>query len=142
MMLFVTMSLATILMDHSNVLAPSATQVLHVPTTMNGTNNCDENASCANTDGSFTCTCNPGFEGEGDVCTNIDECSTEDADRASVDQTPIVRIPLQDIFAHAQTVSMVCQTIKKTAVKTLTYVPLTVTITATPATCIDAVPLR
>ena len=35
MMLFVTMPLATTLMDHSNVLASSATQVLHVLTTMN-----------------------------------------------------------------------------------------------------------
>ena len=29
------------------------------------TDNCDANAACANTVGGFTCTCNPGFTGDG-----------------------------------------------------------------------------
>ena len=34
-----------------------------------GTNNCSVKASCANTDGSFSCTCYPGYTGDGTTCT-------------------------------------------------------------------------
>ena len=34
-----------------------------------GTHNCDSNATCANTVGSFTCTCNAGYTGNGTICT-------------------------------------------------------------------------
>ncbi|XP_013389521.1 fibrillin-2, partial [Lingula anatina] len=40
-----------------------------------GTDNCAENATCTNTVGSFTCSCLPGFTGDGTVCNDIDECS-------------------------------------------------------------------
>ncbi len=40
------------------------------------TDNCDTNATCTNMMGSFTCTCNTGFEGNGVTCTDIDECTT------------------------------------------------------------------
>ncbi|MDI1436799.1 FG-GAP-like repeat-containing protein [Polyangium sorediatum] len=40
-----------------------------------GTDNCDENASCTNTAGAFTCACNAGYEGDGVSCTNIDDCA-------------------------------------------------------------------
>ena len=33
-------------------------------------NNCDENAQCTDTPGSFNCTCNPGYEGNGLNCTS------------------------------------------------------------------------
>lgn len=33
-----------------------------------GTDNCDPNASCENTDGSFTCTCEAGYSGDGVNC--------------------------------------------------------------------------
>ncbi|XP_071104331.1 matrilin-3-like [Haliotis cracherodii] len=36
------------------------------------TDDCDENAQCDNTIGSFNCTCNSGFEGDGTSCTG--EC--------------------------------------------------------------------
>ena len=32
-------------------------------------NNCDANAACTNTPGSFTCACNSGFTGDGTSCT-------------------------------------------------------------------------
>jgi len=41
-----------------------------------GTDNCDTNALCVNTIGSFTCTCNAGYTGDGVTCDDIDECAT------------------------------------------------------------------
>jgi len=29
---------------------------------------CDENADCTNTDGSYSCNCKQGFDGDGEVC--------------------------------------------------------------------------
>ena len=34
-----------------------------------GVNNCDANADCNNTEGSFECTCKPGYSGNGVHCT-------------------------------------------------------------------------
>ena len=34
----------------------------------NSTDSCDSNANCTNTEGSFTCQCNDGYEGDGTVC--------------------------------------------------------------------------
>ena len=36
-----------------------------------GTHNCHQNATCANSDGSFTCACNNGFFGNGTACAGI-----------------------------------------------------------------------
>ena len=33
-------------------------------------NNCDENAQCTNTEGSYTCSCNLGYTGDGVNCTS------------------------------------------------------------------------
>jgi len=41
-----------------------------------GTDNCDINAACTNTDGGFSCGCNAGFEGDGITCTDIDDCAS------------------------------------------------------------------
>ena len=35
------------------------------------TNPCDENADCANIDGSFSCTCKEGFTGAGKTCQGV-----------------------------------------------------------------------
>ncbi len=37
---------------------------------------CDANAACANTVGSFTCTCSAGYTGDGKTCTDVNECLT------------------------------------------------------------------
>ena len=36
----------------------------------NDDDNCSENANCTNTEGSFTCSCNPGYTGDGVNCTS------------------------------------------------------------------------
>ena len=36
-----------------------------------GTDNCDGNATCHNTPGSFICTCNTGYSGDGETCLGI-----------------------------------------------------------------------
>ncbi|MCA9578773.1 MAG: hypothetical protein KC668_25260, partial [Myxococcales bacterium] len=41
----------------------------------NGTNNCNANAACTNTPGSFSCACNMGYTGNGVTCTDINECT-------------------------------------------------------------------
>jgi hypothetical protein len=38
------------------------------------THPCDENATCTNNNGSFSCQCNTGFSGNGTSCRDIDEC--------------------------------------------------------------------
>ncbi|WP_437660827.1 FG-GAP-like repeat-containing protein [Sorangium sp. So ce1182] len=40
-----------------------------------GTDNCDANAACTNTTGSFSCACNAGYSGDGVTCTDVDECA-------------------------------------------------------------------
>jgi len=36
-----------------------------------GTHNCDSNAMCSNTIGSFNCTCNSGYSGNGVSCSGM-----------------------------------------------------------------------
>ena len=37
---------------------------------------CSSDALCTNTWGGYACTCDVGYEGDGQVCTNIDDCET------------------------------------------------------------------
>eukprot|EP00457_Paulinella_chromatophora_P009484 gb/GEZN01009551.1/.p1 GENE.gb/GEZN01009551.1/~~gb/GEZN01009551.1/.p1 ORF type:complete len:368 (+),score=25.18 gb/GEZN01009551.1/:1-1104(+) len=39
------------------------------------TDDCNVNATCTNTEGSFTCECNRGYMGDGVNCTDINECA-------------------------------------------------------------------
>ena len=39
-----------------------------------GTDNCDVNADCVNTEGSFLCLCRAGYEGTGQECTGRSIC--------------------------------------------------------------------
>jgi hypothetical protein len=41
-------------------------------------NNCNRYATCVNTYGSYMCSCEPGFTGNGSQCEDIDECSLVD----------------------------------------------------------------
>ena len=41
------------------------------------------NSECMNEPGSFSCVCNPGYEGSGIQCTDIDEC-TQKSDKCSI----------------------------------------------------------
>ena len=36
-----------------------------------GIDNCDSNAECMNTEGNFTCSCNPGYTGDGLLCSGM-----------------------------------------------------------------------
>ena len=37
---------------------------------VNGNNTCALNATCTNTEGSYNCSCNPGYTGNGENCTS------------------------------------------------------------------------
>ena len=39
-----------------------------------GSKPCDAKATCANSAGTFTCTCKPGYNGDGKTCADVDEC--------------------------------------------------------------------
>ncbi|KAI8482586.1 carbohydrate binding [Branchiostoma belcheri] len=47
----------------------------HIDQCTTGTDNCDDDATCTNTDGSFTCSCNTGYTGDGVTCTAL-QCRT------------------------------------------------------------------
>ena len=49
-------------------------------------NNCNANAVCTDSNGSFTCNCNDGFIGNGIDCTDVDEC-TIDTDNCHTNAT-------------------------------------------------------
>lgn len=64
---------------------------------------CDRNAVCRNIDGStdFTCTCNPGFSGDGFFCEMpVDDCEEEEECCDTVRKsTNVINVVFADIFA-------------------------------------------
>ena len=50
------------------ILAPP---VLDIDECAMGTDNCDVNADCVNTEGSFICNCRTGFQQDGRICRGI-----------------------------------------------------------------------
>ena len=53
-------------------------------------NSCHSNATCTNTDGSYTCACDTGYIGDGFMCTNVNECDdpTSCHENATCEDTP------------------------------------------------------
>ncbi|XP_060607594.1 uncharacterized protein LOC132759769 [Ruditapes philippinarum] len=54
-------------------------------------NICDVNAECVSVNGNYTCICNTGYKGDGNICTDIDECADGDhncSPDAKCDNTP------------------------------------------------------
>ena len=88
-------SLAAVILIVDCIHFKSTFMPLDVDECSGGSNPCDPNAICTNTDGSFTCACTDGFTGHGDSCTgektlvyiqclvyisfhaDIDECSAD-----------------------------------------------------------------
>lgn len=55
-----------------------------------GTSPCDSNAVCEDTQGSYNCACNSGYQGDGKTCTELDECAVSNpcADFANCTNLP------------------------------------------------------
>ncbi len=52
-----------------------------------GGNDCDPHATCANTPGSFSCTCKTGYSGNGKQCADVDECAAGGGNNCSAHAT-------------------------------------------------------
>ena len=53
---------------------PIVTDVNEIEDHTHFTHECNDVATCSNTDGSYNCTCMTGYEGDGFTCTEVDEC--------------------------------------------------------------------
>ena len=62
--------------------------ILEIDECNNGTDNCHANATCNNTIGSYTCSCNTGFTGDGVTCTGKN-FTRQDCTALGLSQGPI-----------------------------------------------------
>ncbi|XP_076816875.1 uncharacterized protein LOC143462547 [Clavelina lepadiformis] len=74
-----TASIATF--DGNRSLIPDGTFCPDLDECASGNHDCDEQSTCFNTRGSYTCTCEIGFTGTGVECKDVDECEEEICDR-------------------------------------------------------------
>ena len=58
----------TLILIRGNILSPTFACVSDINECNSGEHNCDANSKCVNTNGSFTCTCNMGYSGDGVNC--------------------------------------------------------------------------
>lgn len=55
------------------------TQLSETNECLDGTHDCGDHATCYDRSRGFVCLCDPGFDGDGTTCRNIDECLRADA---------------------------------------------------------------
>ena len=67
--------------------------------------NCDINAGCSNTEGSFACACNAGYDGDGENCVDVDEC---DAGLHNCDTNDAVFIRVQTVAGFSGSRVKIC----------------------------------
>lgn len=59
---------------HENIPASYINPISDINECTVGLAKCDQNANCTNTVGSYNCTCNAGYTGNGTYCADINEC--------------------------------------------------------------------
>ena len=70
---------------------------------------CDANAQCANSIGSYTCTCCNGYSGDGDTCEDINECNAAMSGRK---RNPVTSMPIVSIKTVLSTVNIILDTLE------------------------------
>ncbi|CAH1782205.1 unnamed protein product, partial [Owenia fusiformis] len=82
------------------------------------TNNCDSNAMCMNTEGSFSCNCNPGYTGNGTLCQPTTTTAPTSTTPAPVPTTPQL-CPRSDISSSSKEIreGRKCAEVKRGRVK-------------------------
>ncbi|XP_059158121.1 uncharacterized protein LOC131942326 [Physella acuta] len=73
-------------------------------------NQCDNNATCINIYGSFTCTCKEGYRKSGDVCVDIDECAERlhTCEQICINTAPFYTCECEPGFNKSGPLSNVC----------------------------------
>ena len=71
-------------LPHTQYLEVVMYCLLHTSTDIDecatGEDTCDDNADCEDTIGSYMCTCFSGFTGDGETCSDVNECLSSPCD--------------------------------------------------------------